>query len=219
MEYDRQTIQILKKTLKPDSNCLDIGCHKGDILKLMLKYAPNGTHFGFEPIPLLAADLKTGFEGKAKIYEVGLAGTKGTSTFNYVVSRPEYSGIKKRDYDRAHEKDTQITIQTDTMDNLVPAGMKIDLIKIDVEGGEYGVLTGGRETIKRNRPFIVFEHGKGAAEHYETTPEMVFEFINGEFDLKVNTMEGFLRNQPSLDERAFTDQFESGENYYFIAHP
>lgn len=37
IEYDRLTKQILKKNLKKNSNCLDIGCHKGEILDLMLK--------------------------------------------------------------------------------------------------------------------------------------------------------------------------------------
>jgi hypothetical protein len=26
--YDQQTIEIMKRTLKEDSNCLDIGCHQ-----------------------------------------------------------------------------------------------------------------------------------------------------------------------------------------------
>lgn len=219
MQYDRDTIKILRKVLKPDSNCLDIGCHKGEILKLMLKYAPKGHHFGFEPIPGLAEPLRKKFSDKATILEVGLSDHTGTSSFNYVISRPEYSGIKKRDYDRPNEKDKEITIQVDCMDNMVPEDLDVNLIKIDVEGGEYGVLKGGTKTIKRNRPIIIFEHGKGAAEHYDTTPEMVFDLIDRDFGMKINTLQEFLKGSDAMGRENLIEQFETSENYYFIAYP
>lgn len=34
MEYDAQTKLILKKVCKHTSNCIDIGCHKGEIMDL-----------------------------------------------------------------------------------------------------------------------------------------------------------------------------------------
>jgi len=49
--YDKETRGIMKGLLRADSNCIDIGCHKGEILREMLKYAPNGQHFAFEPLP------------------------------------------------------------------------------------------------------------------------------------------------------------------------
>jgi len=30
--YDRLTLKILDKVVKPNSNCIDIGCHKGEIM-------------------------------------------------------------------------------------------------------------------------------------------------------------------------------------------
>ncbi|HHB78565.1 MAG TPA: hypothetical protein ENK85_04970 [Saprospiraceae bacterium] len=43
--YDIQTKAIIKK-LHADSNCIDVGCFKGEILDLMLQAAPKGQHFG-----------------------------------------------------------------------------------------------------------------------------------------------------------------------------
>ena len=34
LEYDRLTNAIMKKVLKVDSNCVDVGCHKGEIWRL-----------------------------------------------------------------------------------------------------------------------------------------------------------------------------------------
>src|SRR5687767_7512150 len=50
-KYDRQTLAIMKKVLKENSNCIDVGCHKGEVMDEILKIAPKGKHIGFEPIP------------------------------------------------------------------------------------------------------------------------------------------------------------------------
>lgn len=57
-DYDIQTTKILKKLLKIDSNCIDVGCHKGSILDEILRFAPEGQHYAFEPLPDLCAYLK-----------------------------------------------------------------------------------------------------------------------------------------------------------------
>lgn len=49
--YDEQTFEVMRRWLRQDSICVDIGCHKGSILKEMLQIAPAGTHYAFEPLP------------------------------------------------------------------------------------------------------------------------------------------------------------------------
>jgi len=51
IRYDILTIKLMKSILKPDSNCVDIGGFKGEILSIILGLSPNGRHFSFEPIP------------------------------------------------------------------------------------------------------------------------------------------------------------------------
>jgi hypothetical protein len=55
--YDLQTKKIIHR-LSPNSNCIDVGCFKGEILDHMLKAAPRGQHFALEPIPGLFAALE-----------------------------------------------------------------------------------------------------------------------------------------------------------------
>ncbi len=50
-QYDYQTKKIIQKICGDNSNCIDVGCHKGEILDLIRSASPNGMHFGFEPIP------------------------------------------------------------------------------------------------------------------------------------------------------------------------
>jgi len=51
--YDHLTFKIIKKCLRPDSICIDVGCHKGDVLSVMRYYAPKGKFYAFEPLPYL----------------------------------------------------------------------------------------------------------------------------------------------------------------------
>lgn len=216
--YDLQTRKVIARVCRADSNCVDVGCHKGEVLDLMLAASPDGRHFGFEPIPAMYEALKVRYAGRAEILAFALSSTRGTSTFNHVVSNPAYSGLIKRSYDRPDEKDTTITVMTDLLDNVLPEDLQVDLIKIDVEGGELGVLQGAQETIRRCRPTIIFEHGLGASDHYGTRPEMIFALLDG-LDMNVNLMSRWLSGQQALSQNEFKQQFETGSNYYFIAYP
>ena len=104
------------------------------------------------------------------------------------------------------------------MDNIVPTDLKIDLIKIDVEGAEYLVMDGGKETIKRCKPIVIFEHGLGGADVYDIRPEMVYDLLVGYCGLKISTMKMWLNNTPSFSKEDFAEQFDQGLNYYFIAY-
>ena len=217
--YDRLTMDILKKHLKPDSNCIDVGAHKGEILDWFLKFAPAGRHFGFEPIPELFRKLQQKYSGKpaVSLQQLALSNVREKTSFNHVLTNPAYSGIKKRRYDRKHEKDTIIEVQTDLLDELIPEQLPIACIKIDVEGAELLVLKGAVRILRTYRPLVIFECGLGASDIYGTTADAMFDFFDGS-GYRISLLQDFTRNQKPLDRKAFQNQFNSNENYYFIAH-
>jgi FkbM family methyltransferase len=219
--YDQQTIEIMKRILKKDSNCLDIGCHQGAFLSEMLKLAPSGTHSGFEPLPHMFQDLKKTF-GKmsnVRLYNCALSDSTGPVTFQHVVSNPGYSGLRKRRYDREDELIQEITVNTELLDNIVERDFPIRFIKIDVEGAELQVLRGAAETIKASKPVIVFEHGLGAADFYGTTPEDIFDLLVNICGLRLFTLGEWLESagRKSLGREDFCDHFYSGRHYYFCS--
>ena len=218
--YDRQTLQVIRKVCTPGSNCIDVGCHKGEILDQFIKYAPGGTHFGYEPIPDLYMDLVKKYAGvpNCHLFDIALSDKAGTSSFNYVVSNPSYSGLVKRTYDHPNEQDTQITVKTERLDELIPADRNIDLIKIDVEGGELLVLKGAVRTLERCKPVVIFEHGLGASELYGATPEQVYDLLDG-CGLRVSLMGRFIKNETALSREEFCRHYYGKLNYYFIAYP
>jgi FkbM family methyltransferase len=222
IRYDKQAEAILRKVVARDSVCIDVGCHEGAILDSLLRLAPSGTHYAFEPLPHLYSKLVAKYSGVAsvRLSEVALSDKAGVSTFQHVVSNPGYSGILRRRYDRAREEIVEISVTLAKLDDIVPSDAPVRLVKIDVEGGELQVLRGGVETLRRCRPFVVFEHGLGAADYYETRPEQVFDLL-ASCGLRVSLMIDWLEagDARALTREAFADEFDSGRNYYYLAHP
>jgi FkbM family methyltransferase len=218
-KYDTQTRKVLKRYCRLQSNCIDIGCHKGEILDLLLKYAPYGIHFGFEPIPDLYEHLKIKYSNRENcvISNIALSNINGTSTFNYVVSNPAYSGLKKRNYDRPGEMDTTIEVSTNLLDEMLPDGYKVDFMKIDVEGGEFLVLKGAIETLINYHPLLIFEHGLGASDIYGTKPSDIFGLLTS-CKYRISTMERWLKNEKEFTLKEFEQQYFDKINYYFIAY-
>jgi len=92
-QYDRQTVEVMKRTLRPDSTGVDIGAHAGAFLREMFSLAPRGRHFAFEPLPHLAASLSRNYP-EARVHAVALSDYNGTGTFHYVVNSPAESGLQ-----------------------------------------------------------------------------------------------------------------------------
>lgn len=218
--YDAFTQKIIQRSLKPDSNCIDIGCHKGEILDLMIKGAPQGKKYGFEPIPELYKYLTSKYQGDSTvaISPVALYDKTGTTSFQHVLTAPAYSGIKKRKYDGKHVEIEQISVETDLLDHAIPEDMCIDLIKIDVEGAEFRVMKGGVGTLKRCKPVIIFEFGLGAADFYDSKPNELHAFLARECGMKISTLKGYLDQSQELTEATFCSMFKTGSEYYFVGH-
>jgi len=220
IKYDRLTLRILDKVLHKDSNCIDIGCFKGEILQEVLKRSPLGTHVAFEPIPGFYKALKKKFKPRQlTIHNLALSDQSGMITFNYVVDAPAYSGIKKRDYDGKNPEIELIEVKTDTLDHVLPADYHVDLIKIDVEGAEFKVLKGAYNTLKKSRPIIIFEFGLGASDFYQVTPEDFYHYLAEECGYQIYQLENFLKEGPFLSNDTFIEIYKARKDYYFVAAP
>lgn len=219
-KYDRLTLAIMRKVLKPNSNCIDVGCHKGEVLDEIMAYAPNGKHIGFEPIPEYFTYLTKKYQGRENIQirQVALSDELGKVSFNWVKNAPAYSGLKERKYNTKNPEIVKIEVDTIPLDEMLNEIESLQLIKIDVEGAELKVLQGARKTIESKKPMVIFECGKGAADFYGTTPEMVFAFFR-EVNYQLFNLTDYLNGNNALDEPTFTHLFNNNIEYYFVATP
>lgn len=200
------------------TNCVDVGCHKGEILKEIVKLAPKGKHYAFEPIPDLYNTLLEKYGQFAKIYPYALSSRKGSSEFQLVKNDPAYSGLKRRRYSKAKPLIEEITVEMRTLDETIPKELDVGFIKIDVEGGEFDVIEGAKDLLKRCKPVIIFEFGKGASEYYGTRPSDIFLLISKEIGLKISTLKAFINDKKDLNIEEFIKLYDTNKEYYFVAH-
>lgn len=218
LKYDRLTTEIIRKNVKKNSNCIDVGCHKGEILDEMITYAPDGNHYAFEPIPYLYTKLASKYNKKANVFPYALSDKSGAGTFQLVKNAPAYSGLKKRRYDIANPEIEEIKIELKTMDEIIPLHEKIHFIKIDVEGGEFGVLKGAKNLLKRDKPLVIFEFGKGSSDYYGTNSRDLYNFITTEIGLSISTLPSFIKDKKPISEVEFENYFKTNREYYFVAY-
>ncbi|MEX2484454.1 MAG: FkbM family methyltransferase [Brumimicrobium sp.] len=215
LKYDRLTKKIIRKYLNNNSNCIDVGCHKGEILDLLLNQCSNGHHFAFEPIPAFFNALKNKYQNESTILPYALGEENGIDSFQYVVNAPAYSGLKKRDYDNIEPQIEEIEVQIKTMDDCIPANASIDFIKIDVEGGEFGVLKGSKRILSTDKPLLLFEFGVGASDFYNTHPEEFFEYLSS-FGYKIYALDAFIKSENHYSKRQFVQCYREKQEYYFV---
>jgi FkbM family methyltransferase len=216
--YDRQTVEVMFRALRQNSNCIDVGAHAGDILRQMFGIAPRGKHYAFEPLPHLAEKLRKEFP-HATVHEVALSDRSGESEFLFVENDPGYSGLQRRIYDRPDPKVIKILVRVARLDEIIPRQERIAFIKLDIEGGELHAMKGGVETIRHSQPVIVFEAGRPSTEQYGVKANDVYSLLTETLGYELSTMDRWLNRKAPYTREEFENNWEACLEYYFIATP
>lgn len=216
--YDEETAQVMKRVLRPDSCCIDVGAHEGIILKDMVRLAPAGIHFAFEPLPHLANQLRNRF-ANVRVHEAAVSDQAGAAMFIHVENDPGYSGLRERIYDRPDPVLREISVNVVRLDDVIPVEVSIGFIKIDIEGAEYHALLGAEQTIQRGRPVIVFEAGAKSTGQYGVTPVELFRLLTEQFGYHLSTMCRWLAGVTPYSETEFCFNWSNGPDFFFLAYP
>jgi FkbM family methyltransferase len=214
LRYDRQTVEVMRRVLSAHSSGIDIGAHDGDILWHITRLAPRGRHVAFEPIPRLAALLRTRFP-EVTVHEAACGDRAGSADFVLVENAPAYSGLRPRAYDRPDVSLRTIPVRVVRVDDLVAHA--ISLIKVDVEGGEFHALSGAERTIAIHRPVVIFEASARSTGQYGVTPNDFLSLFGG-LGYRLSTMERWLAGTAALGAEDFIRNWHDGPDYYFIAY-
>lgn len=209
---DNEALRLLMTfSLRPDSCCVDVGAHRGGVLRDIVRLAPAGRHVAFEPLPALAAELAASFPG-VDVHNAAVGASSGEVTFSHVVADPMLSSISDRGHSDAEVE--RITVALEALDEVLPDDLAPAFVKVDVEGAELGVFQGAIETLRRHRPLIAFEHGLGGADQFGTTPRDVHDLLVGELGYRLFDMDGTGPYDAPMFDAVFTQPI-----WNFVAVP
>lgn len=216
-DYEAMLEQYYRSVLKAGDVCVDIGAHLGrHALPIARAIGRSGHVHAFEPLPAINARLRAtaAASGGAPItvYDCALGVERGTADFVSVAELPEYSGLKARVYDSQVTTET-IRIPIERLDDVLAATPRLDYIKVDAEGGEYGALRGGDALVRRFRPIITFEFGDNSLINYAHTSADMYDMLDG-WGYRIED----IRRRP-LGRAQFIDSSARQEVWDYIATP
>jgi len=148
----------------PGNTVIDIGANIGTTLLKMAKICgKNGYVLGFEPDPInfkrLQKNIALNNFTNLSVKQIGLGNKPGRYRLeNYIEFN---SGGKRISTSGKISSNDSMEVEINTLDNFLSQNYnslnKIDLIKIDVEGFEFNVLKGAKNTIERYTPVLFIE--------------------------------------------------------------
>ncbi|HWE34123.1 MAG TPA: FkbM family methyltransferase [Solirubrobacteraceae bacterium] len=205
MRDDEAFRRLLALSLPSDAACVDVGANLGELLAHMVRYAPSGRHVAFEPLPELAARLRTRFPG-VDVRQAAVGAERETRAFTRVRGIETRSGFEVGGY--PPEQLEQLEVEVQTLDGDLPEGFVPALIKIDVEGAELEVLRGGAGTLTAHTPTVAFEHDNRA------DSAAIYDLLAVDVGLRIFDFDG----DGPLTAADFQRKVERRSHWNFVAH-
>jgi FkbM family methyltransferase len=187
-ENDFKALTLIPKSAE---GCfIDVGANHGQSIESILLYRPDAQIFSFEANPGLAKKLFDRYKSHSnvRVMRCGLSDSAGT----FMLYVPSYKGFV---YDALASVDrlaaaswinsqtvfafnaarlavAELSCSLDTLDaqHLAPV-----FVKIDVQGHEFSVLIGGKETLRRYEPVLLIEALRDDPRSVQFTGELGYE--------------------------------------------
>jgi FkbM family methyltransferase len=151
---DQLASALLPNLCRPGKTFIDVGAHIGSVIADVLHHDSAIHVIAIEAIPEKARVLQRKFP-VVKVFQCAVGDRVGEVSFFINTKKSGYSSLGKS-VDSSDLK--EIIVPIDRLDDLVQSS-DVDVIKIDVEGAELGVLLGAKQLIEKSRPVIMFESG------------------------------------------------------------
>jgi FkbM family methyltransferase len=192
--FELEVQEALFPWLRPGDNVIDaganIGCHA---CPMAIRVAPHGRVLAIEPVGRLADRLEANcrLNGIDNVVVSRFAVSSGAGWRRLVVPHEVANNQGNASFHRVPSSSSDIVeVETTTIDALVAeVGLSdLRLIKTDLEGEDFAALVGARETLKRWRPMVAFEHHRGLRAAAGHTLECATDFLAGEMGYRVTSL-------------------------------
>ncbi len=207
-EWEGDLSRLLLSSVKSDTVFVDVGANFGYFTCLVgsaIGAGKPGRVLAFEPNPAMFALLTDNIEVNWSMcpiepFPYALSNAKGTASFILPDRRAANARLASAQDPHA------ITIETMRLDDVVPDLLAVDILKIDVEGYEIGVLQGAMRTIARSPHIsIIMEWSLGQMSDAGCSPDQLIALMR---DLQLSsyalpaTLNASLEGYTRLDDDA-----------------
>lgn len=201
--YEKETVALFKEILKPGMTVIDIGAHIGYFTRLFSrKVGRDGRVYAFEADPENYALLEKNTQGLCNVVSqrLAIADKKGTIDFYHCDDKSgAHSTLANVPLPFAKRKLIVTAVELDSW--VRERGIqKMDIIKMDIEGGESAALNGMREALRMARGMVI-EFAPAWIEAAGSSPLSFLEDIESRgFSIYAVTKEGLVPVSPARDE-------------------
>jgi FkbM family methyltransferase len=160
--YEDEISKLIKISLKPGDVALDIGANIGLQSLRMSKCVGNeGKVYAFEPLTYLqekfSNNIKLNKADNVKLFPFALSDAESKAEFKINKNNWNQGTFSIGNNEQGTEIQQVIIKVADEIPDIKGLG-RLDLVKIDVEGFEYQVLQGLKQTLAKHKPRIIFEY-------------------------------------------------------------
>jgi FkbM family methyltransferase len=178
-DFEHMLEQHYRRFLGRGDGVIDVGAHTGRHLVNFIECVGDSGHIiAFEPLPFAYEHLRARYRrANVVLKNAALSDTEGVVSFVHAQGTPEESGLRERAYNSPDAaKPRVIEVAAEKLDRYVDAIARLKYIKIDVEGGEMNVLSGGARMLSVHRPLVSVEYGRPGYSAYGHTLFTLFDF-------------------------------------------
>jgi FkbM family methyltransferase len=219
--YEPSVTLVIRRLLKPGMDFLDVGANIGYYTMLGASIVGSkGSVTAIEPNEknvrlLVSSKAKNGFD-QIKIILCAAGEETAIAGLYSIHSNGTAAPISSLD---DHQLSERTLVPQFRIDDIVPSKRRVDLIKIDIEGGEYHALSGAIKLVVEHRPVIVSEFSPPMLSGIDGLGYLAWIVDKG-YTLKVIEQNGAL-SESTADPAAIMTRFDAGNTNHLdiVAQP
>jgi FkbM family methyltransferase len=160
-DYEAPTVAFFRNVVKPNARVIDVGANIGFFSLLLARLVgPGGEVLAFEPVKYLYDALEISiaendFGGWMQAHNCAISDHSGRAMIRHAPGTSNFGGghlaEQIRDDNHIYEE-----VATHTLTEFL-SDRRCEFLKIDAEGAEFRVLSGGVDLLRRDRPIVVVE--------------------------------------------------------------
>lgn len=153
---DRDERRILRQLIKPGMTVLDVGANIGIYTEFLAKLVgPSGRVVAFEPEQQNVTRLRIATRTYEQVEVVQAAVSDVSGSLKLYIAND--LNVDHRVY-APDEKRPCVEVRALAIDDFVPVGDHVDVIKMDIQGAELAALRGARRLLSSDSPALLLEY-------------------------------------------------------------